>query len=130
MFRNKKNKETFKLNINKEQANEEYKEYMSQPPEILESLRNCKIFMAIFIPAGIALTILISVVFPTQDLIGDFITLGVCILVGVLFSLCPPKKYSTSLKIRFVPLICLCTGWTIGQICVQKIITMVIKLTE
>ena len=34
MFGKKKNKEGFKLNINKEQAEKEYEEYLNQPPEV------------------------------------------------------------------------------------------------
>ena len=115
MFGKKKNKEGFKLNINKEQAEKEYEEYLNQPPEVLENLKMCKIFMAIFIPVGI----LVNIVFwelPFNSIVINLMSVGSCLLVGTILFF-TNKNFLTNWKLRLVPLICLCVGWVIGMFC-------------
>ena len=127
MFGKKKNKEGFKLNINKEQAEEEYKEYLNQPPEVLENLKKCKLYMAIFIPLGVLVKLAFSCL-PLKNIIENFMSLGTCALVGIILFLAN-KKYLTNWKLRLVPLICLCVGWIIGIVCIQKIILIFLNVT-
>lgn len=128
MFGNKKNKEKFNLNINKEQAKKEYMEYLNQPPEVLENLRQCKIFMAVFIPAGILLTLVVlGFFFEFKSFIGSVIALVLCLILGtVIFFV--SKKSLKNIKLRFVPLICLFSGWLIGILCIQKIILTILNI--
>ena len=128
MFGNKKNKEKFNLNINKEQAKKEYMEYLNQPPEVLENLRQCKIFMAVFIPAGILLTLVVlGFFFEFNSFIGSVIALVLCLILGtVIFFV--SKKSLKNIKLRFVPLICLFSGWLIGILCIQKIILTILNI--
>ena len=128
MFGNKKNKEKFNLNINKEQAKKEYMEYLNQPPEVLENLRQCKIFMAVFIPAGILLTLVVlGFFFEFNRFIGSVIALVLCLILGtVIFFV--SKKSLKNIKLRFVPLICLFSGWLIGILCIQKIILTILNI--
>lgn len=127
MFGKKKNKEGFKLNINKEQAEKEYEEYLNQPPEVLENLKMCKIFMAIFIPVGI----LVNIVFwelPFNSIVINLMSVGSCLLVGTILFF-TNKNFLTNWKLRLVPLICLCVGWVIGMFCIQSIILMILNVT-
>lgn len=129
MFGKKKNKEGFKLNINKEQAETEYREYLSQPPEVLENLRKCKIFMATFMPLGIILSLgILLVCFGFKSLMGSAVTLGLCVLLGLAIFFAAKKKYPANWKLRLVPLICLCVGWVIGIFCIQRIILIIINV--
>ena len=124
MFGKNKNKEGFKLNINKEDAEKEYEEYLNQPPEVLENLKMCKIFMSVFIPLGICLSTLLStLVFNFKDYVGILLSLGICFLLGGVFFLVSKKRLN-NWKLRLVPLICLCTGWIMGILCIQKIVLM------
>ena len=126
MFGKKKNKEGFKLNINKEQAKKEYEEYLNQPPEVLENLKMCKIFMAICIPVGV----LVNIVFfelPFNNIVINLMSLGSCLLVGTILFF-TNKKFLTNWKLRLVPLICLCVGWVIGIFCIQKIILIILNI--
>lgn len=127
MFGKKKNKEGFKLNINKEQAEKEYEEYLNQPPEVLENLKMCKIFMAIFIPVGI----LVNIVFwelPFNSIVINLMSVGSCLLVGTILFF-TNKNFLTNWKLRLVPLICLCVGWVIGMFCIQSIILIILNVT-
>ena len=127
MFGKKKNKEGFKLNINKEQAEKEYEEYLNQPPEVLENLKICKIFMAIFIPVGI----LVNIVFwelPFNSIVINLMSVGSCLLVGTILFF-TNKNFLTNWKLRLVPLICLCVGWVIGMFCIQSIILMILNVS-
>lgn len=129
MFGNKKNKKGFKLNINKEQAEKEYKEYLNQPPEVLEKLRKCKIFMAIYIPLGVLLSIAsLGLFFEFKSIVGSLVSLGICMLLGAVIFFASKKKYLENWKLRLVPLICLCVGWIIGIFCIQRIILMVLNV--
>lgn len=128
MFRNKKNKKSFKLNINKEQAEKEYREYLNQSPEVLENLRICKIFMAVFIPIGIVLTSAIGFIFEFKGFLGAVIAFAVCLLLGMVIFLI--KKSLKNIKLRFVPLICLFFGWLAGILCIQKIILIFLNFAE
>lgn len=129
MFGNKKNKKGFKLNINKEQAEKEYKEYWNQPPEVLEKLRKCKIFMAIYIPLGVLLSIAsLGLFFEFKSIVGSLVSLGICMLLGAVIFFASKKKYLENWKLRLVPLICLCVGWIIGIFCIQRIILMVLNV--
>ena len=126
MFGKKKNKEGFKLNINKEQAKKEYEEYLNQPPEVLENLKMCKIFMAICIPVGV----LVNIVFfelPFNNIVINLMSLGSCLLVGTILFF-TNKNFLTNWKLRLVPLICLCVGWVIGIFCIQKIILIILNI--
>ena len=126
MFGKKKNKEGFKLNINKEQAAKDYEEYLNQPPEVLENLKMCKIFMAIFIPVGI----LVNIVFwelPFNSIVINLMSVGSCLLVGTILFF-TNKNFLTNWKLRLVPLICLCVGWVIGMFCIQSIILMILNV--
>ena len=128
MFGKKKNKEGFKLNINKEQAEKEYEEYLNQPPEVLENLKMCKIFMAIFIPVGI----LVNIVFwelPFNSIVINLMSVGSCLLVGTILFF-TNKNFLTNWKLRLVPLICLCVGWVIGMFCIQSIILIILKVAK
>ena len=126
MFGKKKNKEGFKLNINKEQAEKEYEEYLNQPPEVLENLKMCKISMAIFIPVGVLVNIVYSEL-PFNSIVINLTSLGSCLLVGtILFFF--NKKFLTNWKLRLVPLICLCVGWVIGIFCIQRIILIILNV--
>lgn len=128
MFGKKKNKEGFKLNINKEQAEKEYEEYLNQPPEVLENLKICKIFMAIFIPVGI----LVNIVFwelPFNSIVINLMSVGSCLLVGTILFF-TNKNFLTNWKLRLVPLICLCVGWVIGMFCIQSIILIILKVAK
>lgn len=128
MFGNKKNKEKFNLNINKEQAKKEYMEYLNQPPEVLENLRQCKIFMAVFIPAGILLTLVVlGFFFEFNSFIGSVIALVLCLILGIVIFFVS-KKSLKNIKLRFVPLICLFSGWLIGILCIQKIILTILNI--
>lgn len=129
MFRNKKNKKDFKLNINKEQAKQEYEEYLKQPPEVLENLKKCKIFMAIYIPLGTLLSIAFLGLFSNlKTIVGSLIPLGGCILLGTVIFFISKKKYLKNWKLRLVPLICLCVGWIIGIFCIQRIILIILNV--
>lgn len=128
MFGKKKNREGFKLNINKEQAEKEYKEYLNQPSEVLENLKKCKIFMAIYIPLGALLSIaFLGLFFEFKSIVGSLLSLGICMLLGttIFFS---SKKYLANWKLRLVPLICLCVGWVIGIFCIQRIILIILNV--
>ena len=127
MFGKKKNKEGFKLNINKEQAEKEYEEYLNQPPEVLENLKICKIFMAIFIPVGILVNIVFCE-FPFNSIVINLMSVGSCLLVGTILFF-TNKNFLTNWKLRLVPLICLCVGWVIGMFCIQSIILMILNVT-
>lgn len=130
MFGNKKNKERFRLNINKEQAEEEYKEYLNQPPEVLDNLKKCKIFMAVFIPLGILLSLVVlGFCFEFKSLIGSVVTLGNCLFSGAInFFISKRFINNRNRKLRLVPLICLCVGWVIGIVCVQPIILIILNV--
>lgn len=128
MFGKKKNREGFKLNINKEQAEKEYKEYLNQPPEVLENLKKCKIFMAIYIPLGALLSIaFLGLFFEFKSIVGSLLSLGICILLGTVIFFAS-KKYLANWKLRLVPLICLCVGWVIGIFCIQRIILIILNV--
>lgn len=129
MFGNKKNKEGFKLNINKEDAEKEYKEYLNQPPEVLENLNKCKFYMAIFIPLGVLLSILISgLLFNFKSLAGWLLSFGMCLGLGAAIFFSLKKKYSNNWKLRLVPLICLNVGQFFGLFCIQKIILIILNV--
>lgn len=129
MFGKKKNREGFKLNINKEQAEKEYKEYLNQPPEVLENLKKCKIFMAIYIPLGVLLSLAaLCLFFELKSIVGSLVSLGVCILLGTIIFFASKKKYLANWKLRLVPLICLCVGWVIGIFCIQRIILIILNV--
>lgn len=129
MFGKKKNKEGFKLNINKEQAEKEYKEYLNQPPEVLENLKMCKIFMAIYIPLGALLSIAFLGLFSDlKNIVGSLVSLGITILLGTVIFFVSKKKYLENWKLRLVPLICLCVGWVIGIFCIQRIILIILNV--
>lgn len=131
MFGKKKNKEGFKLNINKEQAKKEYEEYLNQPPEVLENLKKCKIFMAIYIPLGALLSIaFLGLISEFKSIAGSLISLGFCILLGTVIFFVSKKKYLENWKFRLVPLICLCVGWVIGIFCIQRIILIILNVAE
>ena len=125
----KKNKAGFKLNINKGEAEKEYKEYLNQPPEVLENLRKCKIFMAIFIPIGMCLSLaILRFGFEFKSVAGSITSLGICILFGFALFFVFKKRYLSNWKLRLVPLICLCAGWGIGIFCIQKIILIFLNI--
>lgn len=129
MFGNKKNKERFRLNINKEQAEEEYKEYLNQPPEVLDNLKKCKIFMAMYIPLGVLLSLaFLDLFFEFKSIIGSLVSLGICILLGTVIFFASKKKYVANPKLRLVPLICLCVGWVIGIFCIQRIFLIILNV--
>lgn len=129
MFGKKKNKEVFKLNINKEDAEKEYKEYFNQPPEVLENLKKCKIFMAIYISLGMVLSIVfLDLFFEFKNIVGSLLSLGITILLGIFIFFALKKKYLTNWKLRLVPLICLCVGWVIGIVCIQRIIHIILNV--
>lgn len=129
MFGKKKKREAFKLSINKKQAEKEYKEYLNQPPEVLENLKNCKIFMAIYIPLGALLSIAsLCLFFEFKSIVGSLVSLGICILLGTVIFFASKKKYLANLKLRLVPLICLCVGWIIGIFCIQRIILIILNV--
>jgi len=127
MFGYKKNKKPFKLHINKKNAVEEYMEYMSQPPEVLENLRKCKIFMAIFIPVGIILSIVAGFLFNFKNFTAAAIALCFYFIIGLTFFFASKNRLE-NWKLRLVPLICLFTGWIMGTFCIQKIILMIINV--
>lgn len=128
MFGKKKDREAFKLNINKEQAEKEYKEYLSQPSEVLENLKKCKIFMAIYIPLGALLSIaFLCLFFEFKSIVGSLLSLGICMLLGIIIFFAS-KKYLANWKLRLVPLICLCVGWVIGIFCIQRIILIILNV--
>ena len=84
MFWNKNNRKRFKLNINKKQAEKEYEEYLNQPPEVLENLKKCKIFMAIYIPLGVLLSVaFLYLLFEFKSIIGSLVSFGVCLGLGI-----------------------------------------------
>lgn len=128
MFGNKMNREKFKMNINKEQAEQEYREYFSQPSEVLENLRRCKIFMAVFIPIGILLTLaVLKFFFESNNFVGFIVALILCFLLGmIVFFL--SKRTLKNIKLRVVPLICLFSGWLIYILCIQKIILIILNV--
>lgn len=129
MFGKKKDKEGFKLNINKEDAEKEYKEYFNQPPEVLENLKKCKIFMAIYIPLGMILSIVFLGLFSEfKNIVGSLVSLGITILLGIFIFFAFKKKYLMNWKLRLVPLICLCAGWVIGIVCIQRIIHIILNV--
>lgn len=129
MFGKKKNRKGFKLNINKEQAAKEYKEYLNQPQEVLENLKKCKIFMAIYIPLGVLLSIaLLGLFFEFKSIVGSLVSLGICILLGTVIFFAAKKKYLANWKMRLVPLICICVGWVIGIFCIQRIILIILNV--
>lgn len=129
MFGKKKNKEGFKLNINKEQAEKEYEEYLNQPPEVLENLKKCKIFMAIYIPLGALLSIaFLGLLSDLKNIVGSLVSLGITILLGTVIFFASKKKYLENWKLRLVPLICLCVGWIIGIFCIQRIILIILNV--
>lgn len=128
MFGKKKNKERFKVNINKEQAEEEYKEYMNQPPEVLQNLKTCKYFMAVFIPLGIVSSLVVlGFCFEFKSFIGSITSLGICLFSGSA-SFFISKRFFNDWKLRLVPLICLCTGWVIGIFCIQRIFLIILNV--
>ena len=139
MFGYKKNKKPFKLHINKKNAAEEYMEYMSQPPEVLENLRKCKIFMAIFIPVGIITEHLANrnILSASQLIEMQNSAYGLNIK-NANFSVSyfdfekidehSSKNRLENWKLRLVPLICLFTGWIMGTFCIQKIILMILNV--
>ncbi|WP_288748601.1 hypothetical protein [uncultured Treponema sp.] len=125
MFWNKNNRKRFKLNINKKQAEKEYEEYLNQPPEVLENLKKCKIFMAIYIPLGV----LLSVAFEFKSIVGSLVSFGICLSLGIAIFFSLKKEYSDNWKLRLVPLICLSVGQVIGLFCIQKIILIILNVT-
>lgn len=128
MFRNKGNKEKFNLNINKEQARKEYEEYLNQPPEVLENLRKCKLFMAVYIPVGAILeTIVSGVFFDFKSSIGKLLSFVLCIILGIVIFFVSKRTYYNS-KLRIVPLVCLCSGWLIGLLCIQKVLILFLNI--
>lgn len=129
MFGKKKNRDGFKLNINKEQAEKEYKEYLNQPPEVLENLKKSKIYMAIYISLGVLLSIAsLCLFFEFKSMVGSFVSLGICILLGTVIFFTSKKKCCPNWKLRLVPLICLCVGWVIGIFCIQRIIQITLNV--
>ena len=125
MFWNKNNRKRFKLNINKKQAEKEYEEYLNQPPEVLENLKKCKIFMAIYIPLGV----LLSVAFEFKSIVGSLVSFGICLSLGIAVFFSLKKEYSDNWKLRLVPLICLSVGQVIRLFCIQKIILIILNVT-
>lgn len=124
----KKNRDGFKLNINKEEAEKEYQEYLNQPPEVLENLRKCKLYMVVFIPLGAIISLcVLKFFFDFKSFAGSLVTLGICILAGIINFLVS-KKFVSNWKLRLVPLICLCVGWLIGIFCIQKIILIFLNV--
>lgn len=126
----KKNREGFKLNINKEEAEKEYQEYLNQPPEVLKNLRKCKLYMAVFIPLGAIISLFVlNFFFNFKSFAGSLVTLGICVFAGII-SFLVLKKFVNNWKLRLVPLICLCAGWLIGIFCIQKIIVTFLNIAS
>ena len=126
----KKNREGFKLNINKEEAEKEYQEYLNQPPEVLENLRKCRLYMAVFIPLGTIISLFVlNFFFDFKSFAGSLVTLGICVFAGIIIFLVS-KKFVNNWKLRLVPLICLCAGWLIGIFCIQKIIVTFLNIAS
>lgn len=129
MFWNKNNRKRFKLNINKKQAEKEYEEYLNQPPEVLENLKKCKIFMAIYIPLGVLLSVAsLYLFFEFKSIVGSLVSFGVCLGLGIAVFFSLKKEYSDNWKLRLVPLICLSVGQVIGLFCIQKIILIILNV--
>lgn len=110
--------------VNKKQAEKEHREYMNQSPEVLENLKLCKLYMKIFILAGIILSFLGKMLPNLRNIFCILISLCSCIILGTAFFFLSGKKLS-NLKIRLVPLICLCFGWGMGMLFSQKIISLI-----
>lgn len=129
MFGNKKkSQERFRLSIDKKQAEEEHREYLSQPPEVLRNLRTCRSLMWVFISSGIILSLAISgLFFGFKSPGGPAVTLGICLLSGA-GSFLVTKRHLDNWRLRLVPLICLCAGWGIGTFCVQRIILIILNI--
>lgn len=123
----KKNREGFKLNINKEEAEKEYQKYLNQPPEVLENLRKCRLYMAVFIPLGTIISLFVlNFFFDFKSFAGSLVTLGICVFAGIVNFLIS-KKFVSNWKLRLVPLICLFVGWLIGIFCIQKVILILLN---
>lgn len=112
----RKNGRTFRLRIDREQAELERKLFESEPNAVKAKLKICKTFMVVFIPIGADLSFL------PENSISLLLLVG---LVAASF-IAAKLKGSANRKLTSVPAVCLVTGFLLGQFILKKSIMTIL----